>query len=151
MAKAQLSPGMLIDGKVLKVGTGTVSSSDLAQAMDSGGYQRVLVVLYTELDGGVSKDQSDDVIWQDTTRFLERLGDGGRLVLGNLESNQDSVRGRRARSRDRFLQALDPPGGSDLARLVDVEAPANTIFRGWMFGPPILGGSAEAPKAAGRT
>lgn len=149
--EATALPGMLIDGKVLKVGTGTVSSSDLAQAMDSGGYQRVLVVLYTELDGGVSKDQSDDVIWQDTTRFLERLGDGGRLVLGNLESNQDSVRGRRARSRDRFLQALDPPGGSDLARLVDVEAPANTIFRGWMFGPPILGGSAEAPKAAGRT
>jgi hypothetical protein len=146
--EASALPGMLIDGKVLKMpGGGTISSSDLAQAMDGGGYQRVLMVLYTELDGSVAKKADDDVLWQDTSRFLERLGDGGRLVIGNLESGQDSLRNKRAHSRERLLKALDAPGGSDLSRLVDQKAPGNTLFRGWMFGPPVLGGPAEVPPA----
>jgi hypothetical protein len=151
--EASALPGMLIDGKVLKMaGGGTISSSDLAQAMDAGGYQRVLLMLYTELDGSVVRKGTDDAVWQDTARFLERLGDGGRLVIANMEVGQDSVRNRRSRSRDRFLAALDAPGGSDLARLVDVESPGNTLFRGWMFGPPVLGGPAEVaqPKSGSR-
>lgn len=144
-------PGMLIDGKVLKLSGGTVSSSDLAQAMDAAGYQRVLLMLYTELDGSVAQKSSDDSLWQDTSRFLERLGDGGRLALANLEAGKESARNKRSRSRDRLLQALDAPGGSDLARLVDLENPANTVFRGWMFGPPVLGGPDEAPGAKTRS
>lgn len=136
-------PGMLIDGKALKLPGGDLSSSDLAQAMNAGGYRRVLMLLYTELDGAAART-SEALLWQDTARFLERLGDGGRLVLANLENGKDSVRSRRARSRQRLLDALDAPGGGDLARLVDLENPANTMFRGWMFGPPVLGGSADA-------
>lgn len=142
-------PGMLIDGKLLKLPGGTVSSSDLAQAIDAGEYQRVLLVLYTELDGSLAKKAPDDQLWQDTSRFLDRLGDGGRLVLANIENGKESVRNRRARSRQRLLQALDTPSGGDLARLVDLENPANTVFRGWMFGPPVLGGEAEPASAAG--
>lgn len=141
--EAQALPGMLIDGKLLQIGSGTVSSSDLARAMDAGGYQRVLMILHSELDESVVTPSSDDMVWQDTARFLERLGDGGRLVLGNLESGQETVRQKRARSRQRLLEALEAPGGSDLSRLVDLQSPANTLFRGWMFGPPVLGGSAE--------
>lgn len=143
--EASSLPGMLIDGKVLKLSGGTVSSSDLAQALDAAGYQRVLLLLYTELDGTVAKKSSDDALWQDTARFLERLGDGGRLVVANLEGGQESARNKRSRSRDRLLDALDAPGGSDLARLVDLENPRNTVFRGWMFGPPVLGGPDQAP------
>jgi hypothetical protein len=138
--EAMALPGMLIDGKVLKLGDGTVSSSDLAQAINAGGYQRVLAVLYTELDGSLASRPSDDLLWQDTSRFLERLGDGGRLALANVESSRDSARSKRSRSRDRLLQALDAQSGSDLSRLVDLEQPSNTLFRGWMFGPPVLGG-----------
>lgn len=146
--EAAALPGMLIDGKVLKMpGGGTISSSDLAQAMNGGGYQRVLMLLYTELDGSVAKKADDDVLWQDTSRFLERLGDGGRLVIGNLESGQESVRNKRSHSRERLLEALDAPGGSDLSRLVDLKAPGNTLFRGWMFGPPVLGGPADIAPA----
>lgn len=138
--EASAIPGKLIDGKSLKIGGGALSSSELAQAMDAGGYRRVLLVLYTELDGSLKERPSDEALWQDTSRFLERLGDGGRLVLGNLETGRDSVRQRRARSRDRFLAALEATEGCDLSRLVDRENPTNTIFRGWMFGPAILGG-----------
>ena len=147
--EASSLPGMLIDGKVLKLVGGTVSSSDLAQAVEAGGYRRVLMMLYTELDSTVSKKPSDDEIWQDTTRFLERLGDGGRLVLANLEGGQESARTRRSRSRERLLKALEAPGGSDLARLVDLENPSSTVFRGWMFGPPVLGGPDQLPTRAG--
>ncbi len=145
--EASSLPGMLIDGKVLKVGGGALSASDLAKAIESAGYERALVVVYSELDASITQKPTDDALWQDTTRFLERLGDGGRLVFGNLEVGQDSARSKRTRSRERLLAALDAPGGSDLARLVDVEQPINTIFRGWMFGPPVLGGSSEAPAA----
>lgn len=141
--EAPALPGMLIDGKVLKVGGGAVSSSDLAQAIESAGYERALVMVYSELDASITQKPTDDALWQDTTRFLERLGDGGRLVFGNLENSHESARTRRTRSRDRLLAALDAGGGGDLARLMDIEQPTNTIFRGWMFGPPVLGGPSE--------
>ena len=131
-------PGQLVDGKLLKLGGTELSSSDLAQAMEAGGYQKVLMLLYSELDPSVAKRPSDNALWQDTDRFLSRLGDGGRLVLGNLEIGQDSARSRRGRSRDRLLKGLDALSGGDLVRLMDVENPVNTLFRGWMFGAPVL-------------
>ncbi len=131
-------PGQLVDGKLLKLGGTQLSSSDLAQAMEAGGYQKILVLLYTELDPSVAKRPADNALWQDTDRFLGRLGDGGRLVLGNLESEQDSARSRRGRSRERLIKGLDALSGGDLVRLMDVENPANTLFRGWMFGTPVL-------------
>ncbi len=142
--EATSKPGQLVDGKILKVGGGEVSSSDLAQAIEAGGYQKALLVIYSELDGSVAARPSQDALWRDTDRFLDRLGDGGRLVLSNLESEQDSARGRRNRSRDRLIQALDATAGSDLVRLIDKENPTNTLFRGWMFGSAVLSGAGAA-------
>lgn len=133
-------PGQLADGKRLKIGGGELSSSDLAQAIEAGGYQKAVVLLYTELDPSVAARPKDNDLWQDTDRFLNRLGDGGRLVIGNLELEQESARSRRGRSRERLLKGLQASSGSDLARLVQVDKPAETLFRGWMFGAPVLSG-----------
>ena len=135
-------PGQLVDGKVLKLGGAELSSSDLAQAIDAAGYQKALILVYTELDSSVAKRPTDNALWQDTDRFLSRLGDGGRLVIANLELDKDSARGRRNRSRDRLLKSLDAVNGGDLVRLVDSEAPSNTLFRGWMYGLPVLSATA---------
>ena len=139
--EATSKPGQLVDGKTLRVGGADLSSSELAQAIEGGGYQKSLILIYSELDGSVAQRPTQDALWRDTDRFLDRLGDGGRLALSNLESDQDSARGRRSRSRDRLIQALDGVSGSDLVRLVDKESPSNTLFRGWMFGAPVLSGA----------
>lgn len=137
--EAHSDPGQLIGGKDLKLGQGTLSSTDLAQAVEGGEYVRSLMIFSTELTPDREDTPSQEALWLDTSRFLERLGDGGRLVVANVEGKGESVRSRRSRSRDRFLEALDASGPSDLLRLFEAKTPSNTLFRGWMFGPPVLG------------
>ncbi len=137
--EAHSDPGQLIGGKDLKLGQGSLTSTDLAQAIEAGGYVRSLMIFSTELIPDREQTPAPEALWADTTRFLERLGDGGRLAVANVEIKGESVRGHRSRSRDQFLSALDTAGPSDLLRLFDAKTPRNTLFRGWMFGPPVLG------------
>ena len=131
-------PGSLAGGKTLRFSDGQVLPSELAQAIEAGGYEKTLGLIYSELPRG-QRDGTDRMdLWRDTSTFLERLGASGRLFIGNIESVDENPRRQRKRSRERLLNAIRAKQGSDLVRLIDVENPQNTMFRGWMYGSAVL-------------
>lgn len=131
-------PGALVGGKNLRFADGQLSPTELAQAIEAGGYQKTLGVIYSELPRGAQGKSSPTELWRDTATLLDRLGSTGRLFLANVENEEENPRRQRERSRERLLRAVQAPQGSDLARLLDTEKPQNTLFRGWMFGSPVL-------------
>lgn len=133
-AKSRL--GDLAEGKTLKFKDARLGPTELAQALSGGEYKRVTALFHTEEVRNSRSSRHN--AWRDTIRFLDRLGDGGRLVLGNIEDDEQNVRTRRRHSRERFRSALRGDDGSDLERLFDAERPANTLFRGWMYGSSVL-------------
>ncbi len=135
-AKSRL--GDLLEGKTLDFEDGRIGPNDLAQAFDGGKYRRVVMVLHSEVLRGTLGRRKSDEVWRDTTSFLDRLGDGGRLIVGNLEDDELNVRTQRRHSRERFRAALRASEGSDLQRLFDSEDSRNTVFRGWMYGSTLL-------------
>lgn len=131
-------PGSLVEGKSLRFSDGPVMASELAQALEAGGYKKTLGLIQSELPRGERKLLESSDLWSDTSTFLDRLGSSGRLFLANVENIDENPGRQRNRSRDRLLQALEPSAGSDLLRLLDAEQPKNTLFRGWMHGGPVL-------------
>jgi hypothetical protein len=131
-------PGSLVGGKTLRFSDGHVLPSELAQAIGGGGYNKTLGIIYSELPRGQRADTNRMELWRDTSTFLERLGMSGRLFIGNIENVDENPRRQRKRSRERLLNAIRAKQGSDLDRLIDVENPRNTMFRGWMYGSAVL-------------
>ena len=131
-------PGSLVGGKVLRFPDGQVSATDLAQAVEAGGYRKTLGVVYSELPRGERGGATSNELWRDTSTFLERLGSDGRLFIANVENEDESPRRQRKNSRERLLKAIRAKQGTDLVRLIDTENPQNTLFRGWMHGSPVL-------------
>lgn len=129
--------GDLVGGKTLDYRDLEVGPTELAQAFNAGEYRRVTALFHTEEKRMTGR--SDQNVWRDTARFLDRLGDGGRLVFANLEDDELNIRTRRRHSRERFRAALRADSGGDLERLFDPDEPNTTLFRGWTFGRPILG------------
>ena len=132
-------PGSLVEGKTLRFSDGQVMASELAQALEAGGYEKTLGLIQSELPRGERNLPPSSDLWFDTSTFLNRLGSSGRLFLANVENLDENPGRQRSRSRDRLLQALKPrDDSSDLLRLLDTEQPKNTLFRGWMHGGPLL-------------
>lgn len=136
--EAVAQPGELIDGKNLLLGGGEVSASDLAQALEAGGYERTLGIFHTELPRDQRNSFSLHDLWRDTNVFLSRLGGAGRLMIANRENFDQGTRTQRKRSREGLLEALRVGAGEDLERVVDRKDLSRTLFRGWMFGEPLL-------------
>ena len=131
-------PGSLVGGKVLRFPDGQVSATDLAQAIEAGGYRKTLGVVYSELPRGERGGATANELWRDTSTFLERLGSDGRLFIANVENEDESPRRQRKSSRERLLKGIKAKQGTDLVRLIDTQNPQNTLFRGWMHGSPVL-------------
>ena len=131
-------PGSLSGGKTLRFSDGQVLPSELAQAIEAGGYKKTLGLIYSELPRSQRETTDRMELWRDTSTFLERLGSSGRLFVSNIENVDESSRRQRKRSRERLLEAVRAKGGTDLERLIDVENPHNTMFRGWMYGSAVL-------------
>lgn len=136
--EAKSRPGTLATGTVLQIGQDSVSSLQLEQALAQGKHRRCLTLIHTE---SILKPVSLTQSWLATTSFLTPLSGAGKLALTNLNSSQNSLRSQRLRARNRLLDALKTTTGGDLLRLFDYDDPRGTIFRGWMFGAPLLGGT----------
>lgn len=136
--ESQVRPGALVGGKVLLFPDAEVAPSDLAQALQSGGYQKTVALFHGEIPREMKQGVRSQALWRDTATFLQRLGDAGRLVVANVESPREGVRSQRKASRARLQAALQPNSGSDLARLLNTKQPSKTVFRGWMHGTPVL-------------
>jgi hypothetical protein len=132
-------PGTLIGGKNLRFEDREVEPSELAQALEAGGYEKTVGVFHSEVPRAMREQYEAAGLWRDTVSFLERVGGAGRLMVGNIEDSDVGTRTQRKRSRERLLDALRAPVGSDLERLLDTKQPQNTVFRGWMFGQPVIG------------
>jgi hypothetical protein len=131
-------PGSLAGGKTLRFSDGQVLPSELAQAIEDGSYKKTLGLIYSELPRGQRDGTDLTSLWRDTSTFLDQLGSSGQLFIGNIENVDESPRRQRKRSRERLLKAVRAKSGSDLERLIDVENPQNTMFRGWMYGSAVL-------------
>lgn len=131
-------PGALIGGKQLVFSDRELSAIDLAQAFEAGGYTKVFGLFHTEMSRSQLARVGSHELWRDTATFLERIGGAGRVMVANLEDTDSGSRRDRKRFRKQFEKALVGPAASDLERFLDLEEPGETVFRGWMFGPPIL-------------
>jgi hypothetical protein len=132
-------PGALVEGKTLRFADREVAPSEIAQALESGRYKKVVGLFHTETPRAMRATLTPEDSWRDTTTFLDRLGFAGRLMLGNLEDFERGPSSQRKRSRERLRKALDAPQGDDLDRLLDRRNPEETVFRGWMYGGPVVG------------
>ena len=131
-------PGALVEGKALRFEDREVSPTDIAQAIQAGGYEKTLGLFHTEVLPARRNQFTAFELWRDTAAFLDRLGDAGRLVIANTEAPNEGTRSMRRRSRERLLEALEANSGSDLERVIDRKSPEHTLFRGWMHGAPIF-------------
>ena len=136
--EATTLPGALVEGKSLRFEDREVTPSDIVQAIQAGGYDKAVGLFHTEVLPARRNQFTSFELWRDTSAFLERLGDAGRLMIANVEAPNEGTRGQRKRSRERLMEALEAVSGSDLARVLDQSAPEYTLFRGWMYGTPVL-------------
>ncbi len=130
----------LAEGKNLDLKGREVAAREVLQAVEAGGYKRMVAVFHLEPQKPYPQGQNFQA-WQDTDRFLSQMASGGRLLVGNLGTSQKSLRAQRQASRGRLEQALgsrDSDSTADLRLLFDSEDPTTTMFRGWLFGPPLV-------------
>lgn len=131
-------PGALVEGKSLRFADREVTPSELAQAIEAAGYEKSVGLFHTEIPPARQNQFTIYDLWRDTSAFLDRMGDAGRLMVANVERPTDGIRSQRKKSRARLLTALRDENGSDLERLLDLRTPDQTVFRGWMHGGPLL-------------
>lgn len=130
-----------LEGKSLLFADGKLTPSQLAEAIGAGGYRKSVGLFYTEIAREQRGGLDSQTLWRDTSTFLERLGGAGRLVFAPMESMEQGTKTQRKRSRERLMKSLEMIEGSDLERVVVPNNSKDLLFRGWMFGKPVIGRS----------
>lgn len=128
-----------LEGKTLSIGGVRVTPSELAKAIEAGDFHKAVGVFYTEIPRDQRAGLTPNELWRDTASFLERVGGDGRLMLASVESMEQGSKSQRRASRERLVKALESNGGDDMDRLLGTEDSHEVLFRGWMYGTPVLG------------
>lgn len=128
-----------LEGKNLLFSDGKLTPTDLALAIEAGGYQKSVGLFYTEIPRDQRAGLDAQKLWRDTSLFLDRLGGGGRLFFAPMESMEQGAKSQRKRSRERLFKSLEATTGNDLDRLLPAQDSKGVLFRGWMFGAPVIG------------
>lgn len=128
-----------LEGKSLLFSDGKLTPSRLSEAIRIGGYRKAVGLFYTEIARDQRGGLDAQALWRDTSTFLDRLAGPGRLIFAPAENMEQGTKTQRKRSRERLMKALEAVEGTDLERLVTAESSKDLLFRGWMFGTPVMG------------